>query len=416
MTQFRYNVLLRIEQSGDVGLRHETQPTPKSAIKGNTRKQLNWKHQPVTVQEIHQQLLATEPEIVIITNVPNSRVNAAVATANWLQNKQAPKTVGRMRELLQDTENLAIDPQDWWHLETTLPYTVEITWSASRETGDYDVVLIRHGVDVADAVFQHNERSPQQFTNHPLQANVARQLIPELRQHLNQTLPDYMVPSAFVPLATLPLNSSGKVDRHALPLLNDMHSSDSYAAIAPQTSTETALIEIWQELLQLQHVNRHDNFFEVGGHSLLATQMTSRIRDTFKLELPLKNIFAAPTIAQLAPILDALRDTTPNTPPLVRLDRTAYRRKQPTLLSQPAQVISVPPQHDPPERNAPVTPPPTSPLVPLTLGGSEPPFFCVHPMFGVVFPYLELAHHLKCEAMVSHHPINSRRVPIASVG
>ncbi|MBD1872290.1 amino acid adenylation domain-containing protein [Nodosilinea sp. FACHB-131] len=392
MTQFRYNVLLRMGKFRDVEFRTSTQPN--LAIKGNKREQLNWKHQPVTAQEIHQQLLATEPEILMITNVSNSRLNAAVATANWLQNKKAPKTVGRMREILQDSENLAIDPQDWWNLETTLPYTVEITWSASTETGDYDVVLIRHGIDAADAVLQRSERSPQPFTNHPLQANVARQLIPELRQYVGQTLPDYMVPAAFVPLATLPLNSSGKVDRRALPPLDHTPNSDSHSAIAPQTSTETALIEIWQELLQLKHVNRHDNFFELGGHSLLATQMTSRIRDTFNLELPLKNVFAAPTIAQLAPILDALRDTTSNTPPLVRLDRTAYRRKQSTLLSQPSQVISVPSQEEVPEHN---TLPPNSPLVPLTLGGSEPPFFCVHPMFGVVFPYLELAHHLNSD-------------------
>ncbi|WOD37580.1 non-ribosomal peptide synthetase [Nodosilinea sp. E11] len=392
MTQFRYNVLLRVGQSHDVGFRASTQPT--TAIESNTGEQINWRHQPMTAQEIHQQLLATEPEILIISNVTNSRVNAAVTTANWLQQKQAPKTVGRMRERLQDAKNLAIDPQDWWDLETTLPYTVEITWSTSLETGDYDVVLIRHGVDAADAGLQHRERSPQPFTNHPLQANVARHLISELRQHLNQTLPDYMVPSAFVPLATLPLNSSGKVDRRALPPLDHAHHSDSPAANAPQTSTETALIEIWQELLQLKQVNRHDNFFELGGHSLLATQMTSRIRDTFKLELPLKHVFAAPTIAQLAPILDALRDTTLNTPPLVRLDRTAYRRKPSALLSQPASVIPLPPQQ---EASAPNPLPLTSPLVPLTLGGSEPPFFCVHPMFGVVFPYLELAHHLKCD-------------------
>ncbi|MBD2112495.1 MULTISPECIES: non-ribosomal peptide synthetase [Cyanophyceae] len=393
MTQFRYNVLLRMEQSHEVGLKHETQP--KTVIKDNKGEQLNWKHQPVTVQEIQQQLLATEPEILTITNVVNSRVNAAVATANWLQNKEAPKTVGRMRELLQDAANSAIDPQDWWNLETTLPYTVEITWSASPETGDYDVALIRRGVDVVDTALWPRKRSPQ-HTNHPLQANVARHIIPELRQHLSQTLPDYMVPAAFVPLATLPLNSSGKVDRRALPPLDHTYSNDSPTASAPQTSTETALIEIWQELLQIKHINRHDNFFELGGHSLLATQMTSRIRDTFELELPLKNVFAAPTIAQLAPILDALRDTTSSTPPLVRLDRTAYRRKSSTLLNQPAQVAPVPPQPEAPALNT-VTPSPTSPLVPLALGGSSPPFFCVHPMFGVVFPYMELAHHLQSD-------------------
>ncbi|HEY9624258.1 MAG TPA: thioesterase domain-containing protein, partial [Crinalium sp.] len=348
-----------------------------------------------------------------IKNVTNYRVNSAVQLVNWINYKNTPKTVGRMRDLLQnpveftdrlDTSLSGINPQDWWDLETVVPYTVEITWSSPSHAGDYDVQFIRHGIEASpDWV---TPRSPYvswtHYANDPLQSQFARQLIPELRQHLKQTLPDYMVPSAFMPLAALPLTVNGKVDRHALPSLHEEAIRPSGEAIAPSTQTELTLTEIWQDLLRLKQVNSHDNFFELGGHSLLATQMTSRVRDAFGLELPLKSVFEAPTIAQLAPILDTLRDnnSTTSMPPLVRLERSAYRRKRSPL---PAEHSSIPPVQEFPQpvNHADVTAQPTldsrSPLVPLTLGNSQSPFFCVHPMFGVVFPYLELAHHLRSD-------------------
>jgi amino acid adenylation domain-containing protein len=407
MTQFRYNVLLHVNQRlSDQDSFPENLPASGTPlIKGGRGDRHNWKLNPITVEEIQKNLIETEPEILIITNVTNSRVNAAVKTANWLCNKEAPKTVGRMRDLLHDTAEMAIDPQDWWDLETVLPYNVEITWSTQTHTGDYDVLLTRHGVDatVDLSIPQALDQSWSHYTNNPLQSQFARQLIPELRQYLRQTLPDYMVPSAFIPLEMLPLTTNGKVDRRALPTLNfeaSIHSSST--TNAPLTQTESTLIDIWKELLRLKQVNIHDNFFELGGHSLLATQMTSRVRDAFELELPLKSVFEAPTIAQLAPILETLRDTTstPKVPPLVRLDRSAYRRQRSTLPNDNSQILQdLHSQESPPPKDRVVAPDRSvtesrSPLVPLTLGGNKQPFFCVHPMFGVVFPYLELAHHL----------------------
>jgi amino acid adenylation domain-containing protein len=396
MTQFRYNVLLHLGQSqGDRQL-------PKSATSQRSRTEHlhNWKLNPITVEAVQKCLIEREPEIFLITNVTNSRVNAAVKTVNWLCNQTSPKTVGRMREILQDSEELAIAPQNWWDLETVVPYTVEITWSKQTHTGDYDVLLVRHGVDATVVpTAQPLSHSWNHYTNDPLQSSFARQLIPELRQFLTQTLPDYMVPSVFVPLEKLPLTTSGKVNRRALPVLNEDLTHSVSSTNTPSTPTESTLIEIWKELLQLKQVSTHDNFFELGGHSLLATQMTSRVRDAFGLELPLKHVFEAPTIAQLASVLET-RNTpsTPHAPPLVRLDRSAYRRKRSPSLngtSQPSQDL---PKSAPPVSN-PVavanSVPSRSPLVPLTLGGNKQPFFCVHPMFGVVFPYLELAHHLE---------------------
>ena len=384
MTQFRYNVLLHIEPQ--VGC-EQTLPKFQGADSPTCQRH-NWKLEPTTVAEIQKNLSETEPERLIITNVTNKRVNAAVKTANWLGNREAPKTVGRMREVLQDSAE-AIAPQDWWDLETVLPYDVEITWS--HDAGDYDVLLTRHGVEaMVNWSIPPKLDSGDRHTNDPLQSQFARQLVPELRQHLGKTLPDYMIPSVFVPLETLPLTASGKVDRRALPIGDLIHSSSTTSA--PLTPTESTLIEIWKDLLRLQQVSPHDNFFELGGHSLLATQMTSRVRVALGLELPLKSVFEAPTIAQLAAILE--RDTTSTPiPPLVRLDRSAYRRQRST-----ANGTEIPPRHQDSQPSlqavAPAHTATRSPLVLLTLGVSKQPFFCVHPMFGVVFPYLELANHL----------------------
>jgi hypothetical protein len=144
MTQFRYNVLLHLEPLQ--ASKAQTLLGSKAHGRSQSIQQHDWQRDPITVEAMQTQLRETEPERVLITNVANSRVQAAVQTANWLRSKDTPKTVGRMRETLQDSVALAIDPEDWWALETVLPYTVEITWSTQTDTGAYDVLLTRHGV------------------------------------------------------------------------------------------------------------------------------------------------------------------------------------------------------------------------------------------------------------------------------
>ncbi|MDH3604844.1 MAG: amino acid adenylation domain-containing protein, partial [Candidatus Tectomicrobia bacterium] len=125
----------------------------------------------------------------------------------------------------------------------------------------------------------------------------------ELRQHLSDKLPDYMIPSAFVPLQMFPLTPNGKVDRRALPIPEQLRFETDYEA--PYTPTEDVLAAVWTEVLRLDRVSRHDNFFELGGHSLLATQVVSRVRDAFRVEVPVRTVFEAPTIARLGQALEA---------------------------------------------------------------------------------------------------------------
>ena len=169
-----------------------------------------------------------------------------------------------------------------------------------------------------------------------------------LRKFLKEKLPEYMIPKAFVVLDSLPLTASGKVDRLALTEL------DSYASrlidktfIAPRTPTESTLAEIWAEVLNIERVGIYDNFFDLGGDSLLTVRLMKQIHKQFERELPLSSLFLNPTIESLATSLSSATDSLP-----------------------------------------------WSPLVPIQPAGSSPPFFCVHPIFGVVFPYYELAHHL----------------------
>ncbi|HLL46911.1 MAG TPA: amino acid adenylation domain-containing protein, partial [Longimicrobiaceae bacterium] len=140
-----------------------------------------------------------------------------------------------------------------------------------------------------------------------------------LRERLSGRLPEYMVPSAVVVLERLPLNANGKVDRRALPA-PEWGGEEAY--VAPRTPTEEVLAGIWAEVLGLERVGVEENFFALGGHSLLATQVVSRVRQAFGVEVPLKALFEAQTVAALAARIEAQRRAgTPGAPPIERVSR-----------------------------------------------------------------------------------------------
>jgi len=135
--------------------------------------------------------------------------------------------------------------------------------------------------------------------------NAPADLMDQLRTLIRATMPEYMVPAHFVRLDKLPLTPNGKVDRKALPALERSGSESGY--VAPRTPTEEIVAGIWAEVLKLERVGIEDNLFELGGHSLLATQVISRVRQALSVELPLRELFAAPTIAGLSLRIEALR-------------------------------------------------------------------------------------------------------------
>ncbi|MRG92278.1 non-ribosomal peptide synthetase, partial [Polyangium spumosum] len=126
-----------------------------------------------------------------------------------------------------------------------------------------------------------------------------------LRDHLGATLPEYMVPSAFVRLTALPLNPSGKVDRKALPSPEATRGAEA-SYVAPRTETERALVAIWEELLEVRPIGAHDDFFLLGGHSLLAIRVVSAVKARLGLELTVATLFQQSTVASLAASLEGM--------------------------------------------------------------------------------------------------------------
>ncbi|MBW4629689.1 MAG: amino acid adenylation domain-containing protein [Brasilonema octagenarum HA4186-MV1] len=135
--------------------------------------------------------------------------------------------------------------------------------------------------------------------------------VSELRSFLKQKLPEYMVPSAIVILEALPLTPNGKVDRHALPV-PDFYSEVADKYVAPRTSIEKTLAQIWAQVLKVEQVGIHDNFFELGGHSLLAIQVLSEINSAFGLDLSIQIMFESPTVAGIAAYIEVVDLVTQN--------------------------------------------------------------------------------------------------------
>jgi acyl carrier protein len=125
----------------------------------------------------------------------------------------------------------------------------------------------------------------------------------ELREFLSKVLPDYMIPSAFVRLDAIPVTPNGKIYRSALPAPEKARLELGVPYVAPSNEIEQALSQIWAEVLSVDTVGIHDNFFDLGGHSLSASRVISRVIRTFQLELPLKFLFDSPTVAEMATVI-----------------------------------------------------------------------------------------------------------------
>ncbi len=217
------------------------------------------------------------------------------------------------------------------------------------ELQEIETVLSQHQcVQETVVIAQENVKSDRRLIAYIVPYQKQAPTTIELREFLKEKLPDYMIPGAFVVLDSLPLTPNGKVDRCALKATDTPTSrSIDKTFVTPRTPTESTLAKIWAEVLNLEHVGINDNFFDLGGNSLLAVRLLEQIHKQFERELPLSALFLRPTIESLAISL------YPGTNSL-----------------------------------------PSSPLVAIQPAGSNPPFFCVHPIFGAIFPYYELAEHL----------------------
>ena len=168
------------------------------------------------------------------------------------------------------------------------------------ETGEIESLLREHPVVHDTVVVVRDDSGEKRLIAYLV--FQSQQIVPtdELRAHLQQSLPDYMIPSAFVVLDELPLTTSGKVDRRRLPQPNEDRPALAKHFVAPRTPIEQEVAGIWEQVLKVRGVGVNDNFFDLGGHSLLATRVISRVNESLHIEIPLRAMFEHPTVAGFA--------------------------------------------------------------------------------------------------------------------
>ncbi|HLH61200.1 MAG TPA: amino acid adenylation domain-containing protein [Ktedonobacteraceae bacterium] len=202
------------------------------------------------------------------------------------------------------------------------------------ELGEIEAGLTRHaGVRECAVLLREDTPGKQSLVayivpqpGHDLQSD-------KLSGYMKDILPEYMVPSAFVMMHALPLTANGKLDRKALPAPDQADALSQAAFVAPRTPIEEKLAKIWRDVLEVERIGIHDNFFEAGGHSLLITQVVARIRDAFEVELPLRVLFKTPTIAGVAEAIEKMKTRTDELrkPSLIAVAREAHRIQRSSL-------------------------------------------------------------------------------------
>ena len=151
------------------------------------------------------------------------------------------------------------------------------------------------GHDAADA--------DKQLVAYVVMENGAADAVTQVREYMRRRAPGYMVPDAFIPLPSLPLTTNGKIDRARLAEISKSRGKTDDNFVAPRTELEEEIAGIWAEILKVERVGISDNFFDLGGHSLLATRLIFQLREHFHVDVPLRALFEAPTIATFAPVI-----------------------------------------------------------------------------------------------------------------
>jgi amino acid adenylation domain-containing protein len=324
MSRFRYDVVLHLDKTDEGGRRQDSAAlaSPRALAGGrrsnsegdSTPDELNitepqwldWQTEQLNLQTIERILTTQQPYLLGIKNIPNARLTSEIMLLEEIA--QLDGNISDLKAAITQAKS-GIEPEAFRTLARDLPYTPFIQYSPTG-FADYDVIFQRNIPGEVTlprfAQLKNLRLKPwQDYANQPLQYRtnqIAPELLAEWREFLGQNLPDYMIPSHFTVLDKLPLTPNGKVDRKALPAPDATVLSTDIKL--PVTSTEKLLAELWAKLLKYEVIARHDNFFNLGGHSLLATQLIARIRDTFKVELPLRKIFEFPTLSELASYLD----------------------------------------------------------------------------------------------------------------
>jgi amino acid adenylation domain-containing protein len=266
---------------------------------------LDWQKEKPGIREI-KDILSTranqgsEPDCMIITSIPNARVQEDILALKRLTGSEDPET------------DRGVQPGEILELEKEYPYHISLRVShLPGEEGAFDAVFVhRHMQTKAPGAPVHHIDAPQTtgkipgretYTNNPLLVRIAGRLVPQLRDFLKERLPEYMVPAHFVLLERLPVTANGKLDRAMLP--EPVPEEQTKELVEPATKTEIFLARLWKEILNLDRVGVNYNFFQLGGDSVNAIQLASRANKQ-GVEISVQLLFRHQTIVELASALE----------------------------------------------------------------------------------------------------------------
>jgi amino acid adenylation domain-containing protein len=302
LTRFRYQAVLRVAgATATPALIHLV----GCAEAGGASLALDWEPEGWTIASLRRWLEEVHPSRMDLKDVPDARVRDARHTLAWLAGTHRER-VADLRRSLAGLVGEGVDPEDLWALADDLGYAAALAPAAAP--GRLDVTLRRLPLAAHEplpaATAPLARRPWHGLTNNPLLGKLHRAIAPALAERLRATLPDYMVPAAWVTLPALPITPNGKVDRAALPPPAAPYADAKRPFSPPATPTEEAIARIWCEVLGLPAVGREESFFALGGHSLLIARVAARARETFRGELPLPVLFERTTVAALAQWID----------------------------------------------------------------------------------------------------------------
>ncbi|MGI9290753.1 MAG: amino acid adenylation domain-containing protein, partial [Gammaproteobacteria bacterium] len=284
MSRYRYDAVIQVG-----GSERSVEP-----------QEVDWGREHLSLAQLPEKLQEYQATGMLIRGIPDARRVADAyamerfATAGQLEVQELRAEI--------EAENLAyVEVEDFYRVFLDAGWDVQ-TLAGSNATFDALCLPESREADYNGHLLVNiRQQNPQGFANDPLRGRLARSLEPLLRDQIKADLPEYMMPSAFIILDEFPLTPNGKIDRKKLPA-PEWRPQKEY--VAPRTEVEELLAEMWSDLLRIERVGVHDDFFALGGHSLIATQVISRVRDQLGTELELRKLFKFPTIEQFALCID----------------------------------------------------------------------------------------------------------------